>query len=142
MAKQAIGIYATNFNKRMDTISHILYYPQKPIVNTRPSKYVNTDQIPNGINSISAIATYSGFNQEDSIIINKSAVDRGYMISCSYRTHKDEEKNNQSTLDDEKFMKPKKENLEDMKQSALYNKLDENGFIKVGGRKLMREILS
>ena len=45
MGKQAIGICATNFSTRMDTISHILYYPQKPIVSTRISKYMNIDKL-------------------------------------------------------------------------------------------------
>ena len=134
MGKQAIGVYATNFNNRMDTISHILYYPQKALVDTRPSKYLHSDVIPPGMVPIVAIAIYTGYNQEDSMIVNKSAVDRGYMMSCSYRTHKDEEKNNQSTLDDEKFMRPKKEETRGMKQSYLYDKLDENGFIKIGSR--------
>lgn len=134
MGKQAIGIYATNFNKRMDTISHVMYYPQKPLVSPKAPKYIHSYDIPAGQNAIVAIACYTGYNQEDSLIMNRSSVERGFMNSCSYRTHKDEEKNNQSTLDDEKFMKPKKEETRSMKQSYLYDKLDENGFIKVGSK--------
>ena len=37
--------------------------------------------MPAGINSIVAIATYTGYNQEDSVILNSSAVDRGFMRS-------------------------------------------------------------
>lgn len=35
-----------------------------------------------GINSIVAIASYTGYNQEDSVIMNRSAVDRGFFRSA------------------------------------------------------------
>ena len=34
-----------------------------------------------GINSIVAIASYTGYNQEDSVIINASAIERGFFMS-------------------------------------------------------------
>tara|TARA_B100000405_G_scaffold77434_1_gene53629 strand:+ start:573 stop:4067 length:3495 start_codon:yes stop_codon:yes gene_type:complete len=81
--KQAVGVYATNFNSRIDTMGYILHYPQKNLVSTRISEYVNKNKLPNGENLIVAIATYTGYNQEDSIIINKDSVDRG-MFNVSY----------------------------------------------------------
>ena len=60
-ARQAMGIYATNWRDRLD-ISYILYHPQRPIVTTRAMKYINTERIPAGENCIVAIATYGGFN--------------------------------------------------------------------------------
>lgn len=95
--KQSIGLYATNFNQRMDTISNILHYPQKPLVNTRNSVYLNSNEMPSGQNAIVAIATYYGYNQEDSLIMNQDALERGLFNSSSYRTYKDEEKKNQHT---------------------------------------------
>lgn len=82
-SKQAIGIYATNFNKRFDTMSYILHYSQKPLITTRLSHYTSSNNMPNGVNLIVAIMTYSGFNQEDSIMINKASLDRG-LFSLSY----------------------------------------------------------
>jgi DNA-directed RNA polymerase II subunit RPB2 len=76
--KQAIGMYATNFDKRFDTAGYILHYGQKPLIATRNSHYTNCDQMPYGVNAIVAVATYSGFNQEDAVIINKNAIDRGF----------------------------------------------------------------
>lgn len=63
-ARQAMGIYATNYRDRLD-ISYILYHPQRPIVTTRTMKYIGTEKIPAGENTIVAIGTYSGYNQED-----------------------------------------------------------------------------
>ena len=53
--KQAMGIYATNYSLRLDTLAHILRYPQRPLVNTQFSRYFYGDRISNGINSIVCI---------------------------------------------------------------------------------------
>ena len=92
MGKQAMSMYALSFNNRVDTISHVLGYPQRPLVSTRASKLMGFDEMPSGINAIVAIACYTGLNQEDSVIINRSAVDRGFFTAYSYRTHTDCEK--------------------------------------------------
>ena len=135
--KQAVSIYATNYNDRLDTMGQILHYPQKRLVNTRVSKYLHGDIIPSGTLTIIAIACCTGYNQEDSLIFNKYAIDRGFFNSTHYRTVKDEEKKNQSNLDGEKFCKPQrydangKPRTEGFK-AANYEKLDDNGFIRVG----------
>jgi DNA-directed RNA polymerase II subunit RPB2 len=64
-ARQAMGIYATNWRDRLD-ISYILYHPQRPIVTTRAMKYINTEKIPAGENSIVAISVYSGYSLDSS----------------------------------------------------------------------------
>lgn len=60
MGKQAVGVYMTNFNHRIDTMAHVLHYPQKPLVRTKLSKYTFSDRIPSGINAIVAIMTHTG----------------------------------------------------------------------------------
>lgn len=60
MGKQAMGIYQPNFAQRMDTMSNLLWYPQKPLVNTQQSKYIGTDEYPAGMNAIVAICCYTG----------------------------------------------------------------------------------
>ena len=129
MGKQAIGICATNFSTRMDTISHILYYPQKPLVTTRSMKYLNISNMPSGINAIIAIATYTGYNQEDSVLMNRSAVDRGLFLSGHLKTYKEEEKKNQNSGDEEKFCIPNKDHTYNYKL-ANYDKLNPSGIVK------------
>jgi DNA-directed RNA polymerase II subunit RPB2 len=129
MGKQAIGIPMTNCMKRYDTFSHILYYPQKPIVKTKMMNYFNYDRLPSGINVIVAIATYGGYNQEDSVIINQSAIDRGLFDSTFYRTYKDEEKKDQLTGLEDNFCSPDKDRLL-FPKPCNYDKLTENGTVE------------
>jgi DNA-directed RNA polymerase II subunit RPB2 len=135
MGKQAMGIYSPAFRHRMDTMAHILHYPQKPMVNTETSKYVHSDTLPSGQMPIVAIACYTGYNQEDSLIFNQSAIDRGLFRSSFYRTYMDEEKKNSATLEDEKFCKPQKfypngKVYTEKMSFGSYDKLDNNGFVK------------
>ena len=137
MGKQAIGIYNTAFRNRFDTAGHIMHYPQKPICNTMTSKYVNSDEIPCGENCIVAIASYTGYNQEDSLIYNRTSIQRGLMGTDYYRTYRDEEKKNQSSLVDEKFMVPQKyypngKCMTERMGFGSYDKLGEDGFVKKG----------
>ena len=129
MGKQAIGVPMTNFNNRYDTFNHILYYPQRPLVKTKMMKYFNTDELPAGINVVVAIATYSGYNQEDSVIINQSAIDRGLFSSTFYRTYKDEEKKDQLSGLEDNFCKPDMNKLLHPKP-CNYDKLTENGLVE------------
>ena len=70
MGKQAISMYALSHLVRTDTITHVLTYPQKPLVTTRAAEMMGFNAMPSGINAIVAVACYTGFNQEDSIILN------------------------------------------------------------------------
>jgi DNA-directed RNA polymerase II subunit RPB2 len=113
----------------MDTLGNILNYPQLPLVKTKISDITGCNSLPCGINVIVAIGTFTGFNQEDSIMINKSAVDRGLFNSTFYRTYKDQCNKNHSTGEEEEYCKPDKEETKGMKPFN-YDKLDDNGFIK------------
>ena len=87
MGKQAMGVYITNYQLRMDTLAHVLYYPQKPLGITRSMAYLHFRELPSGINATVAIACYSGYNQEDSVIMNQSSIDRGFFRSVFYRSY-------------------------------------------------------
>ena len=76
-SKQAIGVDRYNSEYRFDNKSYEIFYPQNPICYTNSMNLINYNKFPTGQNVIVAIACYSGFNQEDSIILNKSSIDRG-----------------------------------------------------------------
>jgi DNA-directed RNA polymerase II subunit RPB2 len=120
-----MGVYSSNYQMRMDTLAHVLYYPQKPMVITKPMKYLHFETLPSGINSIVGIACYSGYNQEDSIMMNQSAIDRGFMRSVFFRTYNDKESQS------EKIRKPDMKNTQGLKH-APYFKLDKDGLVKPG----------
>ena len=130
MGKQAMGIYASNFKMRMDTTAHVLYYPQKPLVRTKSMTYMHSNDLPAGHNSIVAVACYSGYNQEDSIIMNKSGVDRGFFRSVFWRSYKavEEVKNNVR----DQFERPTKADTAGLRMNVDYNMLGDDGLTTPG----------
>jgi hypothetical protein len=128
MGKQAMGIYALNFRERMDTMGNLLCYPSVPLVSPYMSRFYRAQDMPSGNNIIVAIATYGGYNQEDSIMFNRAALDRGLFRSFFYRTYKDEEKKNQASGEEERFCKPDPALTKQLKM-ANYEKLAEDGIV-------------
>ena len=125
--KQAMGWYASNYRDRVD-ISYILYHTQKPIVNTRLSKYINTDILPCGENAIVMAGCYTGHNQDDSIVFNQTAIDRGLFRSASLKKWSQKIEKNQSTSQDDIFMKPDQSKLAGTRH-AVYDKLNDQGYV-------------
>lgn len=126
--KHAVGVYSSAYNTRFETFSHILYYPQRPIVTTRYKKYTDVDKLPYGINAIVAIASYTGYNQEDAFILNRSSVERGMFQSLYLRSYEEEEeitKNGKEYFANPLFEK----NIRKMNPEK-YTNLDDNGFVK------------
>jgi len=128
MGKQAMGIYALNFRERFDAMSHVLCYPEQPMVSTYMSRFFGAQSLPAGQNIVVAIMTYTGYNQEDSNMINRASLDRGRFRSIFYRTYKDEERKNQSSGEEEKFCRPDSTETKHMK-NAHYEKIGDDGFV-------------
>ena len=130
MGKQAIGIYSTNFNMRMDTLSYLLFYPQKPLVVTQSMEFLKFKALPAGINAIVAIMCYTGYNQEDSVIMNQSSIDRGLFRSAFFRTYTSEQRI-ESKLKNEQFEVPDRRQVSKYRMGN-YGKLDCEGLIPPG----------
>jgi DNA-directed RNA polymerase II subunit RPB2 len=136
MGKQAMGIYLSSFQARMDTMAHTLHYPQKPLATTRAMEHLHFRELPSGVNVIVAIACYTGYNQEDSLIMNQSSIERGLFRSSFFRCYNAKAKCKPgipNPLTDEAFERPTRANCQGMKQGS-YEKLDADGLAEPGVR--------
>lgn len=140
-ARQTMGIYASNYRHRLD-LSYILYYPERPLVSTRLMKYIRTIQLPAGNNVLTAIAVYTGYNQEDSVILHGAAVNRGLFIGTVLKKHISEIKKNANISRDDMFITS--ENIETIKlDSNVYSKdkLNKHGYVDVDTEVLLNDII-
>ncbi|KAG5440448.1 hypothetical protein PCK2_000476, partial [Pneumocystis canis] len=78
MGKQAIGAIAWNQLLRIDSLLYLMVYPQKPLVKTKTIELINYDKLPAGQNAIIAVMSFSGYDIEDALILNKASIDRGF----------------------------------------------------------------
>ena len=128
MVKQALGVYSLAFKERFDTISHVMHYPQKPLVSTRYDKMLKYDEMLTGCNPVVAILTYGGWNQEDSVMMNKSSIDRGMFVHTCYKTLQCEENKKTNCTYERVEVPPSKS----QNNTFNYSKLSDNGLIKKG----------
>ena len=127
MGKQAIGMYVTNYDNRMDKTAYVLTYPMRPLVETRIMNIIKLNNIPSGQQVIVAIASHTGYNQEDSLLFNKGSIDRGLFLATIYHTEKDEDKKLFGT--EEIRCKPDKTKTKNIK-FGNYDKLTSQGIMK------------
>ena len=131
-AKQTVGMYASNFRNRFDIASHVLSYPQRPLINTRIAKYSMVNVLPTGINAIVAIGCYTGYNQEDSVIINKTAVERGLFRSFYFKTYDTTERYDSKDDIEDIIANPTKVNEVDIRREYNYSQLNDEGTVNEG----------
>jgi len=135
MGKQSLGFGAANYRIRPDTRGHLMHYPQKPLVQTHPIKYIKFRERPAGQNFIIAIASFQGYNMEDAVVVSKSAIERGLGRSTFIRTYRSEEKRYPGGQEDH-FEIPNPE-CRGVRTEDAYNNLGEDGLISpecnVGG---------
>jgi DNA-directed RNA polymerase II subunit RPB2 len=125
--KQAMGVYVTNYEGRMDKTAYVLNYPMRPLVDTRIMNLIKLNEIPSGTQVVVAIMTHTGYNQEDSLLINKGSIDRGMALVTVYHTEKDEDKQ-KINGDEEIRCKPDASKTKGMK-IGNYNKVNSKGVI-------------
>ena len=124
-SKQAMGVYATNYDKRYDKTAYILSYPSRPLVDTRLMNWLDLVKIPSGQVIHVAIMSYTGYNQEDSVLVNKGSIDRGMFATTIYHTEKDEDKTITRLVS---RCKPDPTKTKGIKYGN-YDKIDATGFV-------------
>ena len=127
MGKQAMGVYVSNYMERMDKTAYVLINPTRPLVDTRLMNIIKLNEIPSGCNIIVAIMTHTGYNQEDSLLLNKGSIDRGMFMVNLYHTEKDEDKQ-KINGDEEIRCKPDSSKTKGMK-FGNYNKVNSKGIV-------------
>ena len=141
MMKQALGVFSLNHLLRMDTIAHTLVSPQQPMTTTRMDSMIGVSDAPAGVNAIVVIACYTGQNQEDSVIVNEAALERGLFRSVKFQTYRDEERQNGGT-DAERFEHVGKLANVAGKRDSNYDHLDpETGIVAVGTHVTTNDVL-
>ena len=125
MMKQAIGMPGLDVKHRVDTHTYVMDYVQKPLVVTAYQKVLSLDTLAKGCVPMVAVTSMDGFNQEDSVAINLSSVQRGMWNSVVYKTW---------TENESKITKPPYEKIgvvpiEVRDSDYVYDNLDENGII-------------
>jgi DNA-directed RNA polymerase III subunit RPC2 len=78
MGKQAIGVISYNQLTRADTLLYLMVYSQQPMVRTRTIELIGYDKVPAGQNAVVAVMSYSGYDIEDALVLNKASLDRGF----------------------------------------------------------------
>ncbi|BGP19947.1 hypothetical protein JCM10213_006723 [Rhodosporidiobolus nylandii] len=129
MGKQAIGAIAHNQLNRIDTLLYLMVYPQTPMCRTRTIELIGYDQLPAGQNAMVAVMSYSGYDIEDALILNRASVDRGFGRCQVFRKYATMLKRYPNGLYDRLADPPKGENGEVMPR---YGILDMDGLAHVG----------
>ena len=114
-SKQAVSVYNTNHQNRMDTMSVVLNYGQMPLIHSSYLPAFKT--LPYGVNAIVAIMCYTGYNTEDAILVNKTSLERGMFNTSYFKTYEEVETTSMSS--------------DSILAFEAGNNTDENGLVKV-----------
>ena len=132
-SKQGIAVYATNFMNRFDNQAHVLCYPQAPLVRTLYYDYLADGQMGYGTNLILAMGSFTGYNQDDGIVMNADSFARGMFRSTCYRTYEAFEEDDPMTSTKTRIGNPGRiPGWTSLRPGIDYSKLDERGVIRVG----------
>lgn len=132
-SKQGVSIYATNWSNRFDNNAHVLCYGEAPLSRTLYSSYLGEGKMPYGQNIVLALACWTGYNQEDGIVVNADAIERGLFRTIAYRSYGAYEENDDKAKTQTRFGNPKNIDMwKDLKPGLDYTKLDDNGIIREG----------
>ena len=132
-SKQGISIYATNWRNRFDNTAHVLCYGEMPLSRTVYNNYLGEGKMAYGMNIILAIACWTGYNQEDGIVMNYDAIRRGMFRTMAFRSYEAYEEDDEKANTKVRFGNPALiGNWKELKPGMDYSKLDNRGIIKEG----------
>jgi len=132
-SRQAVSVYHSNYQLRLDKMGVVLNYGQTPIVKSRYLEYINKEEQPYGVNAIVAIMCYTGYNVEDAILINEGAIKRGLFRTTYYTSYVGYEESSKvkgSSVESYFTNIDNKIGVQKIKDGYDYSRLDENGLIK------------
>jgi len=130
-SKQAVSVYHSNYQMRIDKMGVVLNYGQVPLIKSRYMEYINNEEQPYGVNAIVAIMSYTGYNVEDAILINEASVARGIFRTTYYSMYESREESSKITgSTSSKFANIQKNNVIKLKQGFDYSYLDDHGLVK------------
>ena len=130
-SKQAVSVYHSNYEMRIDKMGVILNYGQVPLVKSRYLKYINNEEQPYGVNAIVALMTYTGYNVEDAILINEGSILRGMFRTTYFSMYEAREESSKITgMNNSKFANIEKNNVIGKKKGYDYSFLDDYGLIR------------
>ena len=131
-SKQAVSVFHTNYQMRIDKMSVVLNYGQVPLVKSKYLEYINREEQPYGVNALVAIMSYTGYNVEDAILVNEGSIKRGMFRTSYYTMYEAREES--STIGggkvDTRFANISKHNVIGIKPGYDYSLLDDEGLIK------------
>ncbi|KAL3171997.1 hypothetical protein MRX96_043674 [Rhipicephalus microplus] len=139
MGKQAMGTIGLNQRNRFDSVMYLLVYPHRPMVKTRTIELINFEELPAGQNATVAVMSYSGYDIEDAIVMNRSSIDRGFGRCQVYRTQKCVIKKYADQTSD-KIMGPLIDSL-NTRPVWKHRHLDDDGIAHPGSRVENRQVL-
>jgi DNA-directed RNA polymerase II subunit RPB2 len=131
-ARQAISLYHSNYQVRVDKTGIVLNNGQVPLVKSRYLKYINNEEHPCGENTIVAIMAWNGYNVEDSILFNEGSLKRGLFRTTYYSVYESREESAQvkDKTVDSVFANIETKEVIGLKPGCDYSQLDEYGLIK------------
>jgi DNA-directed RNA polymerase beta subunit len=121
-SRQAVSMYHSNYQVRMDKTGVVLHYGQTPLIKSRYLEFINHEQQPYGVNAIVAIMSYTGYNVEDAILINEGSVARGIFRTTYYSMYESREESSKVTgSTSSKFANIQKNNVVKIKLKLKLN---------------------
>ena len=131
-SKQAVSLYHSNYQTRIDKMGVVLNCGQIPLVKSRYLQYINEEQHPYGMNAIVAIMCYGGYNVEDAILFNEGSIKRGMFRTTYFNMYESREESSKvagNTVDSH-FTNIESEETVGLRPGYDYSALNKYGLIK------------